>query len=51
MVACGDLTVMGRIAGLTTRIQPNPTPIAKELKFFMKVISLWACFLGKVFTG
>lgn len=49
VVACGDHTVMGRIAGLTTRIQANPTPIAKELKLFMKVISLWACFLGKFY--
>lgn len=40
---------MGRIAGLTARLQPNKTPIAKELEHFMKIISVWACFLGFVF--
>nr|CAH7743770.1 unnamed protein product [Callosobruchus chinensis] len=45
----GDRTVMGRIAGLTARLQPNPTPIAKELHYFMKIISVWAIFLGLVF--
>ncbi|CAH0553372.1 unnamed protein product [Brassicogethes aeneus] len=49
VVACGDQTVMGRIAGLTARLQPNKTPIAKELEHFMKIISVWACFLGFVF--
>ncbi|KAJ8939290.1 hypothetical protein NQ318_008280, partial [Aromia moschata] len=45
----GDRTVMGRIAGLTARLQPNKTPIARELEHFMKIISVWACFLGVVF--
>ncbi|XP_049820782.1 sodium/potassium-transporting ATPase subunit alpha isoform X3 [Aethina tumida] len=49
VVATGDQTVMGRIAGLTARLQPNKTPIAKELEHFMKIISVWACFLGFVF--
>lgn len=49
VVACGDQTVMGRIAGLTARLQPNKTPIARELEHFMKIISVWACFLGVVF--
>lgn len=51
VVACGDQTVMGRIAGLTARLQPNKTPIARELEHFMKIISIWACFLGVVFGG
>ncbi|XP_045483726.1 sodium/potassium-transporting ATPase subunit alpha-like [Harmonia axyridis] len=51
VVACGDNTVMGRIAGLTARLQPNKTPIAKELEHFMKIISCWACLLGFVFGG
>lgn len=46
VVACGDHTVIGRIAGLTTRIQPQPTPIARELRLFMHAISTWACLLG-----
>ncbi|KAL1500951.1 hypothetical protein ABEB36_006364 [Hypothenemus hampei] len=49
VVATGDQTVMGRIAGLTARLQPNKTPIARELEHFMKIISVWACFLGVVF--
>lgn len=48
VIACGDFTVMGRIAGLTTRIRAEPTPIAVELKWFMKVISVWAVSLGKL---
>lgn len=40
--------MIGRIAGLTTRIQANPSPIAKELKLFMKAVSFWACLLGAV---
>lgn len=39
---------MGRIAGLTTRIQPNKTPIALEMERFMKIVGLWAGFLGLV---
>lgn len=46
VIACGDNTVMGHIAGLTARIQPNKSPIAKELDRFMKLISIWACCLG-----
>lgn len=42
---------MGRIAGLTARLQPNKTPIARELEHFMKIISCWACLLGFVFGG
>lgn len=49
VIACGDHTVMGHIAGLTARIQSNPTPIAKELHFFMKIISCWAISLGIIF--
>lgn len=37
VVMTGDLTVMGRIAGLTARLQPSATPIARELHRFMKV--------------
>lgn len=49
VIACGDNTVMGHIAGLTARLSPNKTPIARELEYFMKIISTWACFLGIVF--
>ncbi|CAH1373892.1 unnamed protein product [Tenebrio molitor] len=46
VIACGDQTVMGHIAGLTARLQPNKTPMAKELHRFMKIISVWAVSLG-----
>ncbi|KAK4882963.1 hypothetical protein RN001_006282 [Aquatica leii] len=42
VIACGDNTVMGRIAGLTTRLRPNRTPIANEIRHFMRIISAWA---------
>lgn len=46
VIACGDQTVMGHIAGLTARLKPNKTPMAKELSRFMKIISVWAICLG-----
>ncbi|KAF5273040.1 hypothetical protein FQR65_LT04782 [Abscondita terminalis] len=46
VIACGDDTVMGRVAGLTTRLSPNRTPIANELRRFMTIVSAWACTLG-----
>lgn len=49
VVACGDHTVMGRIAGLTARLRPASSPIAIELTHFMKIISIWACCLGVIF--
>ncbi|XP_044259109.1 sodium/potassium-transporting ATPase subunit alpha-like isoform X2 [Tribolium madens] len=48
VIACGDQTVMGRIAGLTARLQPNKTPMAKEFERFMRIISIWAITLGVV---
>lgn len=39
---------MGHIAGLTARLKPNKTPLAKELDRFMKIISIWACCLGLI---
>lgn len=49
MVAVGDDTVMGHIAGLTARLVPNKTPIALELKKFMQLVTLWACSIGTTF--
>ncbi|XP_025832038.1 sodium/potassium-transporting ATPase subunit alpha [Agrilus planipennis] len=49
VIACGDNTVMGHIAGLAVRLQADKTPIAKEMERFMKIISVWALFLGFVF--
>ncbi|GJQ68890.1 hypothetical protein Trydic_g6085 [Trypoxylus dichotomus] len=49
VVATGDDTVMGHIAGLTARLQPNKTPISIELNKFMHLVTIWACFLGITF--
>ncbi|XP_054008897.1 sodium/potassium-transporting ATPase subunit alpha-like [Hylaeus anthracinus] len=49
VVACGDYTVMGRIAKLTTKLKPRPTPLSREINRFMKLISSWAIFLGLLF--
>lgn len=46
VILCGDNTVMGRIAGLTSRLEQDDTPIAKEIHHFMHLISAWAIFLG-----
>ncbi|XP_050457527.1 sodium/potassium-transporting ATPase subunit alpha-like [Cataglyphis hispanica] len=49
VVACGDHTVMGRVAKLTSRLSTRPTPLSREINRFMKVISVWAIFLGVSF--
>ncbi|KAI4457776.1 sodium/potassium-transporting atpase subunit alpha [Holotrichia oblita] len=49
VVATGDDTVMGHIAGLTARLQPNKTPISVELKKFMHLVTIWACCIGTTF--
>lgn len=49
VVARGDHTVMGRVAKLTSKLAPRPTPLSRELHRFMKLISCWAVFLGILF--
>lgn len=49
VILCGDNTVMGRIAGLTSGLESGDTPIAKEIHNFMHLISAWAIFLGVTF--
>nr|CAD7401096.1 unnamed protein product [Timema cristinae] len=49
VVACGDHTAMGRIAGLVSSLEAGDTPIAKELHHFIKIITGVAVFLGVVF--
>lgn len=49
VILCGDNTVMGRIAGLTSGLEAGDTPIAKEIHHFMHLISAWAIFLGVTF--
>lgn len=46
VVACGDHTMMGKVARLTSRLSARPTPLSREIHRFMKLISCWAIFLG-----
>ena len=39
VVAVGDSTVVGKIAGLTSGLETGPTPIAKELSHFIHIIT------------
>lgn len=48
-MACGDHTVMRRVAKLTSRLSTRPTPLSREIHRFMKMISCWAVFLGVSF--
>lgn len=49
VIATGDNTVMGHIAGLTAQLSSGETPIAKEIHHFIKLITLVACGLGVSF--
>lgn len=49
VIACGDNTVMGRIAGLASGLSSGETPIAKEIRHFIHLITGVAVFLGVVF--
>ncbi|XP_068918976.1 sodium/potassium-transporting ATPase subunit alpha-2-like [Petaurus breviceps papuanus] len=46
VIATGDHTVMGRIASLTTVLEPGKTPIATEIEHFIHLITAVAIFLG-----
>jgi len=49
VVQCGDNTVMGRIANLTSSLGSGKTPIALELEHFIHIITGVAVFLGVSF--
>mmetsp|Transcript_12653 Transcript_12653/g.39933 ORF Transcript_12653/g.39933 Transcript_12653/m.39933 type:complete len:1028 (-) Transcript_12653:686-3769(-) len=49
VVGSGDRTVMGQIAGLATETTNEDSPIAKEIKKFITLISAVAITLGVVF--
>ncbi|CAD6184139.1 unnamed protein product [Caenorhabditis auriculariae] len=49
VVLTGDRTVVGRIAALTTQVESGPTPLAKEIGHFIKVISVVAFSVGIAF--
>lgn len=49
VVATGDRSVMGRIAGLASRIQMSQTPMAQEIEHFIRVITSVAVTTGGIF--
>jgi len=49
VIACGDKTVMGCIAKLTSETEVKVTPIALEIRHFIKIVSGVAVFLGVTF--
>jgi sodium/potassium-transporting ATPase subunit alpha len=46
VIACGDSTVMGRVAGLASGLKQEATPIANEIKYFMKLLLVISVLLG-----
>nr|XP_049706808.1 sodium/potassium-transporting ATPase subunit alpha [Helicoverpa armigera] len=46
VLCCGDLTAMGRVAGLAARLTPGPSPLTRELHRFMRYMCVWALGLG-----
>jgi len=49
VVACGDHTVMGRIAGLASGVESGDSPIAQEIEHFIHIITAVAVVLGVTF--
>ena len=49
VIGTGDRTVMGQIAGLATETSNEDSPISKEIKKFIQLISIVAISLGIVF--
>jgi sodium/potassium-transporting ATPase subunit alpha len=49
VVAVGDGTFIGRIAGLATGMDEVDTPMSREVAYFVKVISFVAVFFGVSF--
>lgn len=46
---CGDETLFGKIAELTSALEKDETPMKKELKYFVKIISLVSVAQGIIF--
>lgn len=49
VIATGDDTIMGHIAGLTAQLETNKTPIAREIDHFIKLITITSCTIGSIF--
>lgn len=46
VICCGDLTALGRVAGLAARLKPEPSPLSRQIARFMRYMSVWALGLG-----
>ncbi|XP_036149154.1 sodium/potassium-transporting ATPase subunit alpha-B-like isoform X1 [Monomorium pharaonis] len=51
VIATGDRTMIGRLAGLTSQLAKIETPIAKEIRHFVEIITIVAILCGLVFFG
>lgn len=51
VIATGDRTMIGRLAGLTSQLTKIETPIAKEIRHFVEIITIVAVLCGLVFFG
>ncbi|KAF7398681.1 hypothetical protein HZH66_006578 [Vespula vulgaris] len=49
--AVGDKTMIGRLAGLTSCVKKTETPIAKEIRHFVHIITVVAIVFGLIFFG
>ncbi len=48
-IKTGDRTIMGRIANLASGLEVGKTPIAREIEYFIHIITGVAVFLGVLF--
>ncbi|XP_026667920.1 sodium/potassium-transporting ATPase subunit alpha-like [Ceratina calcarata] len=51
VLATGDRTMIGRLAGLTSQIEKSETPIAREINHFVLIITIVAVICGILFLG
>ncbi|EFN77354.1 sodium/potassium-transporting ATPase subunit alpha-2 [Harpegnathos saltator] len=51
VIATGDRTMIGRLAGLTSHLPKIETPIAKEIRHFVEIITFVAILFGVIFFG
>ena len=51
VIATGDRTVMGDIASLVSNIAHGQTPIAREISYFVKIITIISVVSGVAFAG
>ncbi|KZC11054.1 Sodium/potassium-transporting ATPase subunit alpha [Dufourea novaeangliae] len=49
VIATGDKTMIGRLAGLTSQLTETETPIAKEIRHFVQIITSVAIIFGMLF--